>query len=162
MKLLDVVCYTDGGCAPTNPGIGGYGVRLLCPSTDYTKDISGGFEMTTNNRMEIYAAIVALESLKRDSVNSVTIYSDSTYVVNTFSKGWIENWKRTNWKRGTILNVDLWKRLDSLVSLFNATFVWVKGHSGNVHNDAVDALCAVGRSGELSIDVGYVDPTNLT
>jgi len=108
----EVVMYTDGACEP-NPGVGGYGVVLL--SENRRREISGGFRFTTNNRMEIYAAIAGLEALK--SPCRVTIYSDSQYLVSAMTEGWVEKWKSRDWWRThkeRAINADLWQRLSAL------------------------------------------------
>jgi ribonuclease HI len=134
----DVEIFTDGACKG-NPGPGGYGVVLTC--NGYEKEISGGEPNTTNNRMEITAVIVALESLKKRC--KVTLYSDSKYLVDSINKGWVEKWKKQNWwrtKKEKALNIDLWKRLLLLIDKHDVNFVWVKGHVGNVKNERCDKL----------------------
>jgi ribonuclease HI len=134
----EVVIYTDGACEP-NPGAGGYGIVLL--SENRRKEISGGFQLTTNNRMEIYAAVKGLELLKFPC--KVTIYSDSQYLVSAMTEGWVEkresrNWWRTNKEQA--INVDLWEKLSALCEMHEVTFVWVKGHNGNPKNERCDKL----------------------
>jgi ribonuclease HI len=134
----EVVMYTDGACEP-NPGAGGYGVVLL--SENRRKEISGSFRRTTNNRMEIYAAIAGLEVLKYPC--RVTIYSDSQYLVSAITEGWVEKWKSRNWWRTNkeqAINVDLWERLSALCETHEVNFMWVKGHSGNPENERCDKL----------------------
>lgn len=156
MSKLDIEIYTDGGCAPSNPGIGGWGAVLLCNTIKYRKDISGGYTWTTNNRMELTAAISALESLNPNKTDKVTIYADSQYVVNAFNKKWLVGWKKSNWKNGKLLNIDLWQKLSALVDQYSPTFVWVKAHDGNEMNECADALCEVGRDSELLDDSVYM------
>lgn len=136
--MQDIEIYTDGACSG-NPGPGGYGVVLLYG--EHMKELSGAFDNTTNNRMEILAAIVGLESLKRPC--KVTIYSDSQYLVNAMTKGWLDKWQRNNWMRNKserAKNVDLWKRLLDAVSGHQVDWVWVKGHANNEMNNRCDQL----------------------
>jgi ribonuclease HI len=133
-----VEIYTDGGCEP-NPGAGGYGVVLLHPKK--RAEISGGFRLTTNNRMEIVAAIAGLEMLKQPC--KITLYSDSQYLVDAIMKGWAAAWKKKNWWRTNkerAANFDLWERLLPLCERHQVEFSWVKGHSGNVENERCDQL----------------------
>jgi ribonuclease HI len=149
-----VEIYTDGGCEP-NPGPGGYGVVLLHPKK--RAETSGGFRLTTNNRMEMYAAIKGLEMLKEPC--RVTLYSDSQYLVKAMMEGWVATWKKKDWWRTNTErpeNVDLWKRLDELCQMHQVEFQWVKGHAGNVENECCDrlsmaALCQA----NLPADEGY-------
>ena len=137
-KIREIVIYTDGGCI-NNPGPGGYGV--VCVSGNMRKEYSGGFRMTTNNRMELMACIVALQTLR--SRYSATIYSDSKYVVDGINKGWAEKWKRNGWMRNKTEkaeNVDLWSELLELCEKHTVTFKWVKGHAGNPENERCDKL----------------------
>lgn len=134
----EVVIYTDGGCDP-NPGRGGYGVVLQYG--DRRKELSGGFRLTTNNRMEIYAAIQGLEALKEPC--QVTLYSDSEYLVNAMRKGWARRWKARGWMRNSkekALNPDLWERLLALCEIHQVTFIWVRGHAGDRLNERCDQL----------------------
>jgi ribonuclease HI len=153
----EVVIYTDGACEP-NPGAGGYGVVLL--SENKRKEISGGFRLTTNNRMEIYAAIAGLEVLKYPC--KVTIYSDSQYLVSAMTEGWVEKWKSRNWWRTNkeqAINVDLWEKLSALCETHEVNFVWVKGHNGNPENERCDKLSyAALRQKDLPPDELYENP----
>ena len=136
-----IFLYTDGA-ASGNPGPGGYGVVLKCG--DLRKELSGGFALTTNNRMEMLAVIKGLESLKWEGAR-VEVYSDSSYVVNTMTQGW----KRKK-------NHDLWARMDSLCARFNVTFHWLKGHAGHPENERCDALAVAAYSRpDLPADEGY-------
>ncbi|HSE96920.1 MAG TPA: ribonuclease HI [Blastocatellia bacterium] len=150
-----VTIYTDGACLG-NPGPGGYGVVLL--SGDRRKEISGGFRLTTNNRMEIMAAIVGLESLKAPC--SVTLYSDSQYLVDAMMKGWAARWRANGWRRNKkdkAINPDLWKRLLDLCSRHRVEFVWVRGHAGNRENERCDKLSRLAASQpDLPEDTGYL------
>jgi ribonuclease HI len=148
--LADIIIYTDGS-ARGNPGAGGFGSVLI--SGNRRKEISGGFKFTTNNRMELMGVICALECLKT-SGNNITIYSDSQYVVNSVSKGWVFNWIRTNKKDAK--NMDLWKRFVSLYKLNKINFVWVKGHADNELNNRCDVLATTASAQKnLPDDLGY-------
>ncbi len=150
MKKVDI--YTDGACSG-NPGPGGYGAVLLYGR--YRKELCGGYSLTTNNRMEILAVIKALEALKEPC--EVTLYSDSKYVVDAITKGWVEKWKKNNWKRNKndpALNVDLWEIMLKLLAVHNVSFVWVKGHADNTENERCDFLAREAiASGNLNKDL---------
>lgn len=150
-----IVIYTDGGARPTNPGPGGYGAVIL--DGDGRRELSGGFALTTNNRMEILACIRALEAL--DKPARVTIHSDSRYVVNAVNKGWAKGWQKRGWIKSDkkpALNADLWKRLLELLEKHDADFVWVKGHAGTAENERCDQLATeAAQGGGLSKDPGY-------
>lgn len=152
MKKLDI--YTDGACSG-NPGAGGFGVVMLY--NGYRKEISQGYKTTTNNRMETLAVITALEALKEPC--QVTLYSDSKYVVDSVTKGWVYSWKKKNWIKSDkkkALNVDLWERLLPLLEKHNVEFVWVKGHADNVENERCDELARNAiASGQLLDDYNY-------
>lgn len=137
-QLKKVKIYTDGGCDP-NPGPGGYGVVLLLG--DYKKELSGGYKLTTNNRMEIMAVIIGLEALKYTC--QVEIFSDSQYVVNAINEGWAKKWSENNWfrnKKEKAENSDLWQKLLILIEEHHVTFEWVRGHAGNQFNERCDQL----------------------
>ena len=135
--MKEVKLYTDGACRG-NPGKGGYGAILVYGK--YEKEISGGERETTNNRMELMAAIVGLEALKEPC--EVTLYSDSKYLVDAYNEGWVFSWERNSWKRGKepLKNPDLWQRLFELTGRHHVTFIWVKGHNGNPYNERCDEL----------------------
>ena len=135
--MKEISLYTDGACRG-NPGKGGWGAILVWGS--YEKELSGGERETTNNRMELTAAIAGLEALRERC--SVTLYSDSKYIVDAFNEGWIYGWREKGWRRGKeeLKNPDLWARLYELVSEHEVTFVWVKGHNGHSYNERCDAL----------------------
>ncbi len=153
----EVVIYTDGACEP-NPGAGGYGAVLLFENR--RREISGGFRHTTNNRMEVYAAIKSLEALKESC--KVTLYSDSQYLVSAMMEGWVETWKKKNWWRTNkerVVNIDLWEKLISLCETHEVVFVWVKGHVGNVENEHCDQLSyAALRQKDLPPDEEFEKP----
>lgn len=143
--------YTDGS-SRGNPGPGGFGAVLLWG--DAQKELSGGYRLTTNNRMELLAVIKALESLKKKNI-SVTIYTDSQYVVNSVEKKWLDNWIRTDFKGGK-KNKDLWLHFHSLSKHFKLRFIWVKGHADNKWNNRCDELATAAADGmHLLIDAGY-------
>ena len=152
MKNIEI--YTDGACLG-NPGPGGYAAILTYKENE--KEISGGFKRTTNNRMELYAALAALETLKVRC--SVIIYSDSRYLVDSIQKGWLENWQENNWmrtKNEEAVNRDLWERLAIQLNRHQVMFLWVKGHSNNAYNNRCDALAQTAAGGaELPEDTGY-------
>ena len=149
-----VTIYTDGACIG-NPGPGGYGAVLL--SGEHRKELSGGFANTTNNRMEILAAVVGLESLKKPS--AVTIYSDSRYLVDAIEKGWALKWQANGWmrnKKERAVNPDLWERLLDLTKQHDVAFRWVRGHAGNKENERCDKLAVAAAKGRnLPADSGY-------
>jgi ribonuclease HI len=143
--------YTDGA-ARGNPGPGGYGVVLLWG--DKKKELSGGYRFTTNNRMELMAVIIALQSLTKQHI-PVTIYTDSQYVVNTVEKKWLDNWIKTDFKGGK-KNKDLWMQYHTLAKKFNIRFHWVRGHADNAMNNRCDELATAAADGKhLRVDVWY-------
>ena len=148
--MADVTIYTDGA-AQGNPGRGGYGVVLM--SGPHRKELSAGFRLTTNNRMELMAVCVALEALKFDGTN-VTLYSDSKYVVDAVNQHWVFGWERKCFSGKK--NPDLWMRFLRVYRRHNVRFVWVKGHASTVENNRCDELAvAAANSGSLMEDTGY-------
>ena len=141
--------FTDGS-SRGNPGPGGYGVVMLYKGN--RKELSQGYKITTNNRMELTAVIKALEAIKTNNIK-VTIYSDSKYVVESIEKGWIWNWEKKNFKKNQ--NIDLWKQFIPLYKKFNIKFVWVKGHAGIKENERCDELANLAQSSNLINDTGY-------
>ena len=135
--MKEVELYTDGACRG-NPGKGGYGAILVYGK--YEKEISGGERETTNNRMELMAAIAGLSALKEPC--KVKLYSDSKYLVDAYNQGWVYSWRESGWKRGKeeLKNPDLWDKLFSLTEQHEVTFIWVKGHNGHDYNERCDAL----------------------
>lgn len=135
--MKEVSLYTDGACRG-NPGRGGWGAILVYGI--YEKEMSGGEPLTTNNRMELMAAISGLEALKEPC--KVTLYSDSKYLVDAFNEGWIYSWRDAGWKRGKdeLKNPDLWARLYELTEKNKVEFIWVKGHDGHEYNERCDKL----------------------
>lgn len=149
--MKHVTIHTDGACSG-NPGPGGYGVVLRFGGTE--KELSGGFRDTTNNRMELMAVIRGLEELKEPC--RVAVYSDSRYIVDAMSKGWVERWERNGWKRNktdAALNPDLWTRVLDLCDTHTVTFHWTRGHDGDELNERCDALAvAASRAPDLPPD----------
>jgi len=147
---VSIIIYTDGS-AKGNPGKGGYGVVML--SGKHRKEISEGFLLTTNNRMELLAVIVGLESVKKKK-SEVVVYSDSKYVVNAVEKGWLFDWQKKNFKGKK--NPDLWIRFLSVYKKHSIRFLWVKGHNNNVENERCDRLAVSAAEGtDLISDVWY-------
>jgi len=147
-EVVDIQIFTDGACRG-NPGPGGWGVILR--SGSHEKELYGGEQSTTNNRMELRAAIEGLAALKRSS--RVTVTTDSQYVRQGITQ-WIEGWKRNQWRTSAkkpVKNQDLWQLLDELTSRHEVTWEWVKGHSGHPENELADALANRGID-ELSLD----------
>lgn len=156
---MQVQIYTDGSARGNPDGPGGYGTVLHYTDAKgelHVREYSQGYVRTTNNRMELMAAIVGLEALNRPC--EVELYSDSQYLVNAFNQRWIENWQKKNWKRGKnepVKNVDLWKRLLAAKAPHNVKFIWVRGHNGHPQNERCDALATAAADGTaLIVDEG--------
>lgn len=156
---MDVTMYTDGA-ARGNPGPGGYGTVLQYLGSSgkmHELELSQGYVCTTNNRMELLAVIAGLEALKRPC--SVTVHSDSQYVVNAFNQHWVEGWLKRNWKNAKkepVKNVDLWKRLLAAKEPHDVRFVWVKGHAGHPENERCDRLATSAADSDARIpDIGF-------
>lgn len=150
-----IYLFTDGA-ASGNPGPGGYGIVLKCG--DARKELSGGFALTTNNRMELLAVIRGLEAIKwKNAV--VEVFSDSTYVVKAINEGWLDNWVRKGWKK--VKNPDLWQEFIPLYRSHKVTFHWLKGHAGHPENERCDklAVAAYSQAG-LPQDEGYKKEDN--
>ena len=140
-----VEIYTDGACYP-NPGTGGWGAVLISREHDHRRELSGAEADSTNNRMELNAAIRALEALKQPC--RVDLYTDSTYLKNAFEQGWLANWQRKRWKtKGgkSVANQDLWEALLKLDCHHEVKWRWVKGHAGHPENDRADELAVAAR-----------------
>jgi ribonuclease HI len=147
----DIIIYTDGA-ARGNPGPGGYGVVMK--SGGHRKELSQGFKLTTNNRMELMAVIVALEKLKNPG-NNVTVYTDSKYVADAVEKGWVFDWEKKDFKKKK--NTDLWKWFLIEYRKHKVKFVWVKGHANISENEKCDQLAVeASKTNELHEDTGYV------
>ena len=135
-----VIIYTDGGASP-NPGLGGWAAVLFSPEHNKEREIYGAEGHTTNNRMELTAAIRALEALKVPC--DVDLHTDSSYLQNAFAKRWLYNWKRRGWRNSSgeeVPNRDLWERLDELTKIHRVKWHWVKGHADDPRNNRCDAL----------------------
>ncbi len=149
---MKVEIYTDGSARGNPDGPGGYGTILHYTDTDgilHQKELSCGYKKTTNNRMELMAAIAGLEALKTSC--EVTLYSDSKYLVDAFNEHWIDSWIKKGWKRGrneNVKNTDLWKRLLKAAENHNVTFCWVKGHNGHTMNELCDRLATSAADGD--------------
>ncbi len=153
-SLPEVEIYTDGACSG-NPGPGGYGVILKYGGRE--KELSGGYALTTNNRMELLGVIKGLEALKRPC--EVTLYSDSKYVVDAINLGWVHKWKKSGWMRdrnSPAKNRDLWEKVLELSKTHRIRWVWVKGHASNTYNNRCDKLAvAASRGDSLQTDSGF-------
>lgn len=153
---MRVRIFTDGAARGNPDGPGGYGTVLEYVDKNgqlHTKELSQGYKKTTNNRMELMAAIVGLEALNRPC--EVELYSDSKYVVDAFNQHWIDSWLMKGWKRGKnepVKNVDLWKRLLKAKEPHQVRFIWVKGHDGHPQNERCDELATSAADGEFLID----------
>lgn len=149
-----VTIYTDGACSG-NPGAGGYGIVLMYQQ--HRKELSGGFRLTTNNRMEMMAAIVGLEALKFPC--EVRLYTDSRYLVDAMTQGWAKRWQANGWKRNKkemAKNPDLWQTLLELCQQHQVEFAWVKGHAGDPENECCDRLAVeAAQQSDLPPDLGY-------
>jgi ribonuclease HI len=150
-EVVTVTIYTDGA-SKGNPGPGGYGTILI--SGEHRKELSDGYILTTNNRMELLAVIIGLEALKIAPCN-VTIYSDSKYIVDAVEQKWVQSWYKNNFKKKK--NKDLWLRYLNVAKKHNIKFVWVKGHAGNFYNERCDRLAVqAAESPELKEDTWYI------
>ena len=153
---MKVTIYTDGSARGNPDGPGGYGTILSyidSNGTEHLREYSQGFKKTTNNRMELLAAIVGLEALIKPC--DVTLYSDSQYLVKAFNDNWLEGWIKKGWKRGKnepVKNVDLWKRLLHAMEPHQVEFVWVKGHAGHPQNERCDVLATTAADSDNLLD----------
>lgn len=149
-KRPPIFLFTDGA-ASGNPGPGGWAAILRCGPLE--KEMSGGFSLTTNNRMELLAVIEGLEAILWDHAE-VMVYSDSTYVVKAINEGWLDNWERRGWKK--VKNPDLWERFLAVYRRHHVIFQWVRGHAGHPENERCDALAVAAYHGVgLPEDIGY-------
>ncbi|MEP4078063.1 ribonuclease HI [Haloferula sp.] len=155
MKKVEI--HTDGACRG-NPGPGGYGVVMV--SGKHRLELSQGYRRTTNNRMELLAGVVALESLK--SPCRVKFVSDSLYVINAMKKGWLRGWKARGWltaSKQAVKNEELWKRLDAAAAPHQVEWAWIRGHAGHQENERCDELAvAAAQSSGLLVDTGFEQP----
>jgi ribonuclease HI len=153
---MKVTIYTDGSARGNPDGPGGYGaivVYIDSKGTTHTREYSAGYKKTTNNRMELMAAIVGLEALTKPC--QVELYSDSQYLVKAFNEHWLESWIKKGWKRGSnepVKNIDLWKRLLKAKEPHQVTFIWVKGHAGHPMNERCDELATSAADGDNLLD----------
>jgi len=148
--------YTDGACRG-NPGKGGYGIVFIWGNNK--KELSAGYKLTTNNRMELMAIVVALQHLTKKNI-PLTIYTDSKYVADSIEKKWLDNWIKTNFKGGK-KNKDLWQQYYQLAKDYKIKIKWVKGHADNIYNNRCDELAtAAADSSHLLIDEGYEQTEN--
>lgn len=149
--MSQIIIYTDGA-AKGNPGPGGFGIVMI--SGSHRKEISAGFAHTTNNRMELFSVIVALETIKKPGAE-VIIYSDSKYVVDAVEQNWIYGWQKKGFNK--VKNPDLWMRFLRIYPKHRVKFVWVKGHAGNIENERCDQLAvAAAMQSNLPPDTGYI------
>lgn len=156
---MKVTIYTDGSARGNPDGPGGYGTVLQYIDTKgqmHEREYSAGYKKTTNNRMELMAAIVGLEALTRSC--QVDLYSDSQYLVKAFNDRWIQNWQKNNWKNSKkepVKNIDLWKRLLKAMEPHQVQYIWVKGHAGHPENERCDQLATAAADGtNLLVDPG--------
>ena len=150
MDRAPIQLYTDGACSG-NPGPGGYGAILRCGS--YEKVFSAGYATTTNNRMELLAVITGLEAIRWTRAD-VTVWSDSSYVVDAVEKGWVFSWEQKNFAKKA--NADLWQRFLAVYRQHEVKFVWIRGHNGHPENERCDRLAVAASQGkDLLVDVGY-------
>lgn len=153
---MKVEIYTDGAARGNPEGPGGYGTVLHyvdAAGQVFEKELSQGYRKTTNNRMELMAAIAGIEALKKPC--DIVLYSDSKYLVDAFNQNWVDTWQRENWRRGKkneVKNQDLWKRLLAAIGSHNVEFVWVKGHNGHAFNERCDKLATTAADGNELID----------
>ena len=157
--MMNIDIYTDGAARGNPNGPGGYGTILEYKDPSgilHKRELSEGYQKTTNNRMELMAVIAGFEALTRPC--NVTVYSDSKYVVDAFNQRWIDNWIKKNWhrgKQGPVKNIDLWKRLLHAMEPHVVTWVWVKGHDGHPQNERCDVLATTAADGkDLIVDPG--------
>ena len=149
--------YTDGACSG-NPGKGGYGIVMEWVGKPYQKEFSEGYSKTTNNRMELLAVIVALENIRSDKL-TITVFSDSKYVVDAIEKKWVFGWEKKGFKNKK--NIDLWKRFLKVYRKHNVDFKWVKGHNDHVQNERCDVLAVEAyQQNDLLIDEGFENKPN--
>jgi len=149
---MKVNVYTDGACSG-NPGKGGYGILMEWVGKPYVKEFSEGFRLTTNNRMELLAVIVALEQLKKEGL-TVVVYSDSKYVVDSVEKKWVFNWVKKGFKDKK--NADLWRRFLAVYKKHQVKFQWIKGHNEHPQNERCDQLAVKAAKKEtLQVDEGF-------
>ena len=151
--MLDQVNISTDGSAIGNPGPGGYGIVMEWKGKEYIKEFSEGFRMTTNNRMELLAVIIGLETLRRDGV-AVVVYSDSKYVIDAVKKKWVFNWEKKDFKNKK--NPDLWKRFLKIHRNHKVDYQWIKGHNAHPQNDRCDRLAhTAAKKSPINIDTYF-------
>lgn len=156
VTIMEVTIYTDGSARGNPDGPGGYGTIIVyidSKGIEHRREYSAGYKKTTNNRMELMAAIIGLEALTKPC--NVNLYSDSQYVIKAFNEHWLEGWIKKGWKRGQnepVKNVDLWKRLLEAKKPHDVTFHWVKGHNGHPMNERCDELATTAADGADLLD----------
>jgi len=162
MSKDKVTIYSDGACLG-NPGPGGFGVVLMWGQK--RKELSGGFRLTTNNRMEILAVIKGLKAINSNKRYNIDVFTDSRLVTNAFNQGWLDKWSKNGWKRNKkdkVLNVDLWKQLIAEVEKHDVKFHWVKGHADIPENERCDVLAKeAATSSDLQVDTVYEQNNNI-
>lgn len=158
-----IIIYTDGACLG-NPGKGGYAAVLI--SGNRRKELSAGFRLTTNNRMEIMAVVEALKAINKNKKYDITIFTDSRLVSNAINNHWLESWIKNNWKKSDkkpVINKDLWQLLYEELKFHNVKFEWVKSHIGIKENERCDELCKqAAMSDNLIEDIGYVNNKEIS
>lgn len=150
---MKVTIYTDGAARGNPDGPGGYGTVLEYTDAGgklHTRELSQGYVKTTNNRMELMGVIAGLEALTRPC--EIDLYSDSKYVIDAFNKHWLDNWLKTDWKKGKVKNIDLWQRLLAAKKPHSVRFHWVKGHDGQPQNERCDTLATTAADGRHLIE----------
>lgn len=154
---MKIDIFTDGACSG-NPGKGGFGILMRVAEKNYQKSFSAGFRLTTNNRMELMAVVVALTKIKEDG-HQIHIYTDSKYVSDAINKNWISGWIKRGWKN--VKNVDLWQSLIPLIKQHQPQFHWIKGHAGHTENELVDQLAVKATQNiDLQIDSYFEQQQN--
>jgi len=154
MAKEQIHIYTDGACSG-NPGKGGYGIVMEWVGKPYKKEFYDGYQLTTNNRMELLAVIVALEKITMNAIE-ITVFTDSMYIVNAVEKKWLLGWVKKRFKN--VKNTDLWKRFLIQYKKHHVKFVWVKGHNNHPQNERCDQLAVAGtKKKDLKVDEGYVN-----
>ena len=154
MNNRQIIIYTDGSSLG-NPGKGGWAAVLLTEGKRL--ELSGGYRMTTNNRMELMAVIKGLSALKV-ACNNVTVFTDSQLITNSINKGWLDNWIKNSWKKADkkeVMNIDLWQEFVPLWQKHNVKFIWIEGHKGIEFNELCDKLCKQAAENAVDIDFGY-------
>ena len=158
---MDVTIYTDGSARGNPDGPGGYGTIIVyvdLKGQEHVREYSAGYKKTTNNRMELMAAIIGLEALTKPC--NVILYSDSQYLVKAFNEHWLESWMKKGWKRSQnepVKNVDLWKRLLAAMKPHKVTYAWVKGHNGHPMNERCDRLATAAADGDQLLEDEIVE-----